>query len=73
MTSAWSMVNANATEAGICRLSVALISKCETPDAVGVPLITPVDVFNVRPAGKVPEVIAPVSYTHLDVYKRQGR
>ena len=37
--------------------SVTLIRISNDPDAVGVPLITPVVLFNVRPAGNIPVVI----------------
>jgi hypothetical protein len=40
--------------------SVTCTLKLDVPVAVGVPEITPVAVFNVRPAGKLPEVRAHV-------------
>ena len=36
--------------------SVSVIVKFEVPRAVGVPLMTPVDVLSVSPAGKLPLV-----------------
>ena len=38
-------------------LSVTLKVIDVVPDAVGVPLIAPVDAFRLSPAGKLPEVI----------------
>ena len=35
---------------------VAVTLKVPTPDAVGVPEMTPVDVFSVRPAGRDPVI-----------------
>jgi len=40
--------------------SVTFAVKLLVPVAVGVPLITPVEEFRLRPAGKVPDVIAKV-------------
>lgn len=39
-------------------LSVALTVKLYVPEAVGVPLMTPVDVFKLKPVGSAPEEIA---------------
>ncbi len=39
-------------------LSATLIVKLKVPSAVGVPVIAPVDVFSVSPAGSVPELMA---------------
>jgi hypothetical protein len=42
------------TEAASPQLSVSLIVNEDVPVAVGVPLIAPVEVFRLRPAGRVP-------------------
>jgi hypothetical protein len=60
MSSCGLMVKAKAFAAGRCRLSVALIPKCEVPAVLGLPLITPVAVFKERPPGKVPALTAQV-------------
>ena len=38
-------------------LSVTPIVKFDVPAVVGVPVIAPVDPFNVRPAGSVPAIV----------------
>ena len=38
-------------------LSVTSTVKLNAPDAFGVPVIAPVDVFRLRPAGSVPELM----------------
>jgi hypothetical protein len=62
--SAWSSVSA-----GVCE-SVARTVKFEVPDAVGVPLIVPLDEPSDNPAGRLPEttdqlygVVPPVAAT----------
>jgi hypothetical protein len=42
-------------------LSVTLTEKLNVPDAVGVPDSSPVEVFRVTPAGRLPEVIDQVN------------
>jgi hypothetical protein len=37
--------------------SVTIMEKLKLPAAVGVPVMTPVDVFRVKPAGSVPEAM----------------
>ena len=39
-------------------LSVTRIVKFDVPAVVGVPVIAPVDPFNVKPAGKLPTIVA---------------
>jgi hypothetical protein len=51
--------NAALVAAGVSE-SVTYTVKFDVPLAVGVPEITPVAVFNVRPAGKLPRVTAQV-------------
>ena len=51
MLKAWVLVPAGLAE------SVTLMLKLKMPDAVGVPLITPVAGFNTRPAGSAPLTI----------------
>jgi len=41
-------------------LSVTRTVKFEVPAVVGVPVIAPVDPFNVKPAGKLPTTVAHV-------------
>ena len=41
-------------------LSVTRTVKFEVPAVVGVPVIAPVDPFNVKPAGKLPAIVAHV-------------
>ena len=51
-------------ESGCCTvrdpLSVTRIVKFDVPALVGVPVIAPVDPFNVKPAGTLPTIVAHV-------------
>jgi hypothetical protein len=49
MDSAWSSVS------GVLWLSVTRTVKLDVPEAVGVPLMTPVDEPKLNPAGRLPE------------------
>jgi hypothetical protein len=46
-----------AVPAAVPRESTTCAAKGKDPDAVGVPMMAPVDEFSVRPAGRLPEVI----------------
>ena len=52
------MTSVYAREPVALTLSVAVMVRVDVPPVLGVPLMTPVEVFRLRPAGRVPAVMA---------------